>query len=118
LVSIALAALSLIEAPRLVLETGLSDKTLHTLGYVVQAATLLWAFWRSSALPKSRAAAITFAYTVLLGGALELLQAWCTRTRSGEWLDLAADAIGALVGIGLTALLLHLTDKKHLCNRN
>lgn len=30
----------------------------------------------------------------LMGGLLELLQAYCTTTRSGEWLDFAANATG------------------------
>ena len=32
----------------------------------------------------------------LMGGLLELLQAYCTMTRSGEWLDFGADSVGAL----------------------
>lgn len=35
---------------------------------------------------------------ILLGGILELAQAYLTTTRSGEWLDLAADAIGTVIG--------------------
>lgn len=35
---------------------------------------------------------------ILFGGALELAQAYLTTTRSGEWLDLAADAIGTVIG--------------------
>jgi VanZ family protein len=40
---------------------------------------------------------------ILLGGLIELLQAYCTTTRSGEWLDFFADSIGVLLGnaIGL-----------------
>jgi VanZ family protein len=39
----------------------------------------------------------------LLGGLMELLQAYCTSTRSGEWLDFFADTIGVILGtiIGL-----------------
>ena len=33
----------------------------------------------------------------LMGGLLELVQAYLTTCRSGEWLDLAADAVGAAV---------------------
>ena len=44
----------------------------------------------------------------LMGGLLELLQEYCTTTRSGEWLDFVADAIGALGAclIGTIATLL------------
>ena len=34
----------------------------------------------------------------LLGGLMELLQAYCTTTRSGEWLDFWADIVGVLLG--------------------
>ena len=35
----------------------------------------------------------------LMGGLLELLQAYCTGGhRSGEWLDFAADTVGAILG--------------------
>ena len=36
---------------------------------------------------------------VALGGLMELLQAYCTTTRSGEWLDFWADSAGVLIGI-------------------
>ena len=35
---------------------------------------------------------------ILLGGLMELLQAYCTTTRSGEWLDFWADSLGVLLG--------------------
>lgn len=45
----------------------------------------------------------------LMGGVIELAQAWCTGgNRSGDWLDFAADAfgatVGALIGILLVAI--------------
>ena len=44
---------------------------------------------------------------ILLGGLMELLQAYCTTTRSGEWLDFWADSLGVLLGNAL-GILLHL----------
>ena len=46
---------------------------------------------------------------VMLGGLMELMQAYCTTTRSGEWLDFWADSLGVLVGtaIGLLMNVLH-----------
>ena len=38
---------------------------------------------------------------ILLGGLMELLQAYCTTTRSGEWLDFWADTVGVLLGNGV-----------------
>lgn len=36
--------------------------------------------------------------SALLGGVLELVQAYCTTTRSGDFWDFVADAIGAVLG--------------------
>ena len=42
---------------------------------------------------------------VLMSGLLELIQAYCTTNRQGEWLDFAANTtgvtIGALIGWGM-----------------
>ena len=97
--------------------TSLSDKTLHGLAYVLQAMTLLWALWRNGG-KGWRGALLTFAYTIMLGGLMEVLQATCTRTRTGEWLDLAADAIGAVVGIALSYIVLTLIDRHRTCKQN
>lgn len=35
---------------------------------------------------------------ILMSGLIELAQAYCTTTRSGEWLDVAANSIGVLLG--------------------
>ena len=37
----------------------------------------------------------------LMGGVIELVQAYCTTNRSGEWLDLAADAVGCTLAVGV-----------------
>lgn len=34
-----------------------------------------------------------------LGGAMELVQAYLTTCRSGDWIDFEADAVGALIGL-------------------
>lgn len=34
----------------------------------------------------------------LMGGLIELVQAYCTTNRSGEWLDFLADAVGVTLG--------------------
>lgn len=42
---------------------------------------------------------------VVLGGVIELLQAYCTAHRSGEWLDFVADSLGVALGAGVGLLL-------------
>lgn len=43
-------------------------------------------------------------YAVALGGAMELVQAYLTTCRSGDWIDFEADAVGAVLGLALCAL--------------
>lgn len=44
----------------------------------------------------------------LFGGVVELLQAFCTTYRSGEWLDLIADAAGACIVYLLALCLMYI----------
>lgn len=44
--------------------------------------------------PAKRALFFGAAYALLLGAMIELLQKWCTATRSAEWMDFLADAVG------------------------
>lgn len=53
-----------------------------------------------------------FVYPMVLGGLMELVQAYLTTCRSGDWIDFYADAFGALIG-----LLLCLLINKPLCRR-
>ena len=47
----------------------------------------------------------TFIFLTALGGLMELLQAYCTTTRSGEWLDFGADTVGVVIGTALGLLM-------------
>ena len=47
----------------------------------------------------------TFIFLTAMGGLLELIQAFCTTTRSGEWFDFWADSLGALLGTGVGLLI-------------
>ena len=52
---------------------------------------------------------------IVMGGVIELVQAYCTGgTRSGEWLDLAADSLGVLIGqpIGMLLVACHARWRK------
>ena len=48
----------------------------------------------------------------LLGGAIELLQAYCTNgNRSGEWLDFIADIIGSTIALAIGTLLVRFLSR-------
>ena len=38
---------------------------------------------------------------IIMSGIIELLQAYATTTRSGDWIDVAANAVGVLLGFGI-----------------
>lgn len=96
----------------------LSDKWAHFIMYggfvLVIWGEWLRGQWRSCGKTAGHTAAPlpltlrVFVATVAMSGLLELLQAYCTTYRSGDWLDLAANAIGAALGtaVGLLAALL------------
>lgn len=53
-------------------------------------------------------------YPIVLGGLMELVQAFFTTCRSGDWIDFEADAIGTAIGVGLSLLANKLWTEKIL----
>ena len=94
------------------------DKYTHFIMYGGTCAVIWWEHLRhcrkearrqgrqGAGRPNLRALTVAMLCMVLLGGLMELLQAYATTTRSGEWLDFWADSIGVLLGTALGLLLL------------
>jgi VanZ family protein len=80
------------------------DKFQHAAAFGLLA--LLGGKTLESFLPTVIAWLLAFVLVVLLGGAVEIAQAYLTTDRSGDWYDLLADASGAALVSG-TALLLY-----------
>lgn len=99
----AVAYLSLTESAQAP-SVALNDKFLHAAFYTVLAIA-----WFLPIVKHSPFAFRLSTYVVLgvtaYGAFLELLQHFCTLTRSGEWLDLLADFIGALIGVIIIAII-------------
>jgi len=95
LVAVGVALLSLAESTQMP-SVSVNDKLVHGLMY-----TLLGILWM---IPVKRPVWVCLGVTAY-GALLELLQHYCTLTRSGEWADLLADFIGAFIGVALVALL-------------
>ncbi len=96
---VAVAWLALAPAPPDALSTGW-DKLNHASAFTALCVAALFAF------PHSRANVLWVAVALLaFGGAIEIAQSF-TPTRSAEWGDLLADAVGialgALIALGLT----------------
>ena len=89
LLTVGIAILSLTESTHMP-SVSLNDKAMHGLFY-----TLLAVLWM---IPVRRPVWVCVGVTVY-GALLELLQHYCTLTRSGEWFDVLADFIGALIGV-------------------
>lgn len=71
---------------------GVSDKFMHFAAYAALAFMFMGAVGRRHWLRIGLG-------LLALGGGIELLQALVSPTRSGEWLDMAANAMGVVVGI-------------------
>lgn len=89
------------------------DKWAHLLMYGSLAFVLWMEDWRvRKASPSMPRALAIYIGPVAMSGLIELAQAYCTTDRSGDWLDLAANAIGALAGIVLSGMLTRKMRKK------
>lgn len=89
------------------------DKWAHLLMYGSLAFVLWMEDWRvRKASPSMPRALALYIGPVAMSGLIELAQAYCTTDRSGDWLDLAANAIGALAAIVLSGMLTRKMRKK------
>lgn len=89
--------LSLFTPPKIELaNVRFIDKWAHLLMYGSLVFVLWMEDWRArktfTSMPRALALYIG---PVAMSGLIELAQAYCTTNRSGDWLDLAANAIGA-----------------------
>ena len=76
------------------------DKVVHFCMYFGMSGMLWWEFLRAhrrGVVPRWHAWVGAFVCPVLFSGAVELLQAYCTSYRGGDWLDFAANSAGALL---------------------
>ena len=105
---LAILLLSLLPMPDMKIgkDVPLADKWTHAVMY----ATLTLAIWfdyKRSHLRLDARRLLLFAVLapIAMGGVLELMQAYLTSCRSGEWLDFAANSIGVCIGTALGFLL-------------
>lgn len=82
------------------------DKWTHLVMYGGTSSVIWWEYIRSHIrLDFRRLLLFAVVGMIILGGLIELLQAYCTTTRSGEWFDFMADSIGVLIGSAVGVLL-------------
>ena len=87
----------------------LIDKWTHIVMYI-GLCVVIWGeyFWRKGKEKPNWKRLFLFGFVApaLMGGLIELAQAYCTfGRRSGEWMDWAADVVGVVVGCAIGILL-------------
>ena len=79
---------------------SLIDKWTHIVMYLGLCLVLWWEYLRAHAYIYNKvwAAIGGCLLPMLMGGVIEILQAYCTGgRRSGDWIDFLADAVGVLL---------------------
>ncbi|SUB80003.1 Predicted integral membrane protein [Segatella buccae] len=114
LLTVIIWVLCFINVPETPLENiTLMDKWTHIAMYLVLGIVIFWESnrKRKRAMPpvqemkKAKVVLWTFVLPTLMGGLIEILQANCTGgRRSGDWLDFAADSIGAALALAICML--------------
>lgn len=82
-------------------DVPLFDKWVHMLMYAFVALAVWFDCYRNRADRRLTWGVVAGAvvWPILLGGGLELWQAYLTTCRSGEWLDFYADTVGTLLAL-------------------
>lgn len=74
------------------------DKWTHLVMYGGTCAIIGWEYRRQHATAGRRLLWWGWLAPIIMSGVLELLQEYATTTRNGDWLDLAANSVGATIG--------------------
>lgn len=103
LVITAIVFLSLFNPPKTKLDTvTYIDKIAHVCMYGGLELVIWIEYLRHHVgLQKGRIILLGIIAPIVLGGAMELAQAFLTNNRSGDWMDLVADTVGVLAGAAL-----------------
>ncbi len=92
--------LSLFTPPKIDIgEVAFFDKWAHFVMYGGLCGVIWTEYWRSHDRANRRKAVWWgVVMPVVMSGIIELVQEYCTENRTGDWLDLAANAVGVLLG--------------------
>ena len=100
LVIAAILFLSLFNPPKTRLDSiSFIDKIAHICMYGGLEIVIWYEYLRHhTGLNRTRMVLLGIIAPIVLGGAMELAQALLTENRSGDWMDLIADAVGVMAG--------------------
>lgn len=88
-------------------EVRLMDKWVHILMYLALGLAISYEYCHTNHRQTNGEKLLVYAWLLpsLMGGLIEILQAYCTGgQRSGDWLDLFADVIGATLAVSIGIL--------------
>ena len=89
------------------------DKWTHFAMYGGTTSVMWWEYLRHhDRLIFWKLFLFAFLGLILMSGVIELLQAYATTTRSGEWLDFAANSTGVCLGTLIGFLMYRIRKKK------
>jgi len=84
------------------------DKWTHLVMYGGACSAMWWEYGRChSRLIAWKLVLFAWIGPVLMSGLIELLQKYCTTTRSGEWLDFASNTIGVTLAVPIGLIFWH-----------
>mgnify|MGYP002552457926 FL=1 len=99
LVLIAIFYLSFFTPPETQLsEVPFIDKWTHICMYGGLVSIIWMEYLRKHSCIAKQVIWICLVFPTILGGIIELMQAYCTTTRSGDWLDFLANTLGVILG--------------------
>lgn len=88
------------------------DKWTHFVMYGGTCSVIWFEYLRCHRKPDAlRLFLLAWLAPVLMSGCLELIQAYCTTNRAGEWLDFAANTTGVTLG-NIVGIAMHYTRDK------
>ncbi|MCM1109184.1 MAG: VanZ family protein [Clostridium sp.] len=92
--------LSLFTPPKIDIgEIAFFDKWAHFVMYGGLCSVIWGEYWRSHAVPHpGRLFLWAVVAPVVMSGVIELVQEYGTENRTGDWLDLAANSVGVVLG--------------------
>ena len=101
LLIVSIVLLSLLPMPdiKLAEDVPLADKWTHMVMYGV-LTLVIWFDYKRTHRQNNAWKLLLFAFLapIAMGGILELMQAYLTTCRSGEWLDFVANSLGVCIG--------------------
>lgn len=120
IVSVAIVVLSTIPIPENppLGDVPFIDKWVHFVMYA-GLSLVMWVdrVWMGKKAPTKLFLLMAFLFPAVLGGLMELVQAYLTTCRSGDWIDFEADVVGALLGVICCILLDKLWGEKILARK-